>query len=264
MSDSFLINHIKQCGFFYNKMSLSIAHKRAVKDLQLLDRNREELNSRGIYWHFDPENIMAGSFLVIPKHKCDLEDKELESPYTGGMYLFKVQIPSDYPLTPPEIKFYPQQNMCRLHPNYYQNGKVCLSVINSWGTPDWCPSMSLMSIANVLEERLNERSICFEPGKELEANSKIKEFNKIVAYGVSQVAVCDVLERRRPEYQPFYEVIANEWDRSAYTEIAKKKAEAFPRPIRARQQAYSHEVNIDWPVALARLERATKRFYEGA
>lgn len=244
-------------------MSLSIAHKRAVKDLQLLDRNREELNSRGIHWHFDPENIMSGSFLVIPRHKCDLEDKELESPYTGGMFLFKVQIPSDYPLTPPEVKFYPQQNVCRLHPNYYQNGKVCLSSINTWGTPDWCPSMSLMSLANTLEERLNERSLSCEPGHERETNAKLKEFNKIVAYGVSQVAVCDVLERRRPEYEPFYEVIGKVWDKQAYLELAKKNAQTFPRPVRVRQQTYSHEITIDWGVAVARLERAIKRFGDG-
>jgi ubiquitin-protein ligase len=230
-----------------------------VKDLQLLEKNRDELNSRGIFWHFDPDNIMQGAFLIIPKHKQDLNDPTLVSPYTGGMFIFKMNIPSDYPLSPPEVKFYPQQQVCRLHPNYYQNGKVCLSSLNSWGSPDWCPSMSLMSLANTFEERLNERSLWHEPGREQESNGNLKEFNKIVAYGVAQVAICDVLEHKRPEYAPFYEIIEKHWDAAAYMELAKKNAAIWQRPYKARQACYSHEVTIDWSLIVGRLERLNEK-----
>jgi ubiquitin-protein ligase len=65
------------------------------------------------------------------------------------MFIFKFNFPEDYPLSPPKIEFYPQQSFCRLHPNYYESGKVCLSVIGTWGNNDWCPTMSILSIINV-------------------------------------------------------------------------------------------------------------------
>lgn len=106
--------------------------------------------------------------------KQDINDVELKSPYTGGFFLFMLTIPDEFPLSPPKVVFHPQQNLVRLHPNYYENGKVCLSVINSWGAEDWTPSMSLLSIVNVLEERLNELSLQFEPGHEFASHAILK------------------------------------------------------------------------------------------
>ena len=34
----------------------------------------------------------------------------------------------------------------RFNPNLYTNGKVCLSVINTWGKNDWTPLQSLSSV----------------------------------------------------------------------------------------------------------------------
>lgn len=239
-------------------MARSIAQKRIVKDIQLLENNKDELHNRGIYWHVDEKNMHNIWFLVIPKHK---QDNELVSPYTGGFFVFKLSIPDEFPIEPPKIEFYPQQSMCRLHPNYYQNGKICLSVVNSWGEPDWTPSMSLMSLANILEERLNEQSMRFEPGFEKLDRSKIKDSNMCIEYAVLYVAVLDVLLGKYKEYDVFKDVIHAYWmqNKNAYIERLQKHAAEIPVK-QVKQLLYAHSYVINYPGLLQKFESAEALF----
>jgi ubiquitin-protein ligase len=230
---------------------MSIAQKRIVKDIKILEINKDELNSRGIFWHFNEENIQSGSFLIMPKHKQ--RNNELQSPYTGGIFVFTFNIPDTFPLEPPKLEFNPKQNMCRLHPNYYENGKVCLSVINTWSSPDWTPSMSLMSIANILEERFNENSLCFEPSKEQESQANLIQFNKIVQYSVVYVALNNVFENKYREYDIFKDIIKTHWD-STFLEKVAKLAQEYPRCISVKQPSYQHQIDIDWPKLYEKLK----------
>lgn len=229
----------------------SISIKRILKDLQILDKNKEELNKSGIWWYIDEFDIHNMSVLIIPKHKYDINDVELTSPYTGGMFLFKFKIPTDFPLNPPTIEFFPKQNLCRLHPNYYEFGKVCLSVINTWSTPDWTPSTSLMSLISILEERFNERSICFEPSHECDTNPNIKIFNDVVEYAVFQVAICNVLEKKYNEYSVFENIIHKHWQEHSKEYILRLEKLVQKHPIKkVSQPHYSHSFEINYPKIL--------------
>lgn len=224
---------------------MDIARKRIAKDIHLLDKNKQELESRGIHFYINEQDIFSLSYLIIPKPKQDITHPELKSPYTNGFFLFHLQIPHDFPLSPPEITFYPQQTLARLHPNYYETGKVCLSVINTWGGHDWTPSTSLLSLANVLEERFNERALCFEPGQERTCDSTLNLYNEAVRFAVYKTAILDVLQKKYEIYDKFQPII------QAY--FAKQK-EDYLKELNTvkhinktvQQVGYNHSIRMDY------------------
>jgi ubiquitin-protein ligase len=49
-----------------------------------------------------------------------------ETPYEGGIFSAELKFPSDYPLMPPKMKF-----TCPMfHPNIYDDGSVCISILH--------------------------------------------------------------------------------------------------------------------------------------
>ena len=50
------------------------------------------------------------------------------TPYEDGLFLFDVQLPADYPKSPP-VFHYVSYCSERLNPNLYEDGKVCVSLL---------------------------------------------------------------------------------------------------------------------------------------
>ena len=61
-----------------------------------------------------------------------------ETPYENGCFEFDVFFPADYPDSPPLINLQTTGNQTvRFNPNLYHDGKVCLSILNTWhGRPE--------------------------------------------------------------------------------------------------------------------------------
>lgn len=56
-----------------------------------------------------------------------------ETPYDAGFFTFDTFFPSGYPTCAPKIKFKTTGGgRCRLNPNLYKDGKVCLSLLGTW------------------------------------------------------------------------------------------------------------------------------------
>ena len=56
-----------------------------------------------------------------------------DSPYENGLYYFDFTLPENYPKKPPIVKILNTGNgKMRFNPNLYDNGFVCLSIINTW------------------------------------------------------------------------------------------------------------------------------------
>ncbi|KAI4340249.1 hypothetical protein MLD38_025108 [Melastoma candidum] len=71
------------------------------------------------------------------------------TPYQDGLFFFDFHIPPDYPNVPPLVYYH--SGGWRINPNLYEEGKVCLSLLNTWtgkGNEVWDPSSS--SILQVL------------------------------------------------------------------------------------------------------------------
>ncbi|CAF2055249.1 unnamed protein product [Rotaria magnacalcarata] len=60
------------------------------------------------------------------------------TPYSNGCFVFDVYFPNEYPTTPPSINLETTGNhTVRFNPNLYNDGKVCLSILNTWhGRPE--------------------------------------------------------------------------------------------------------------------------------
>nr|XP_017257605.1 PREDICTED: uncharacterized protein LOC108227122 isoform X3 [Daucus carota subsp. sativus] len=91
------------------------------------------------------------------------------TPYHDGLFFFDVFFPHNYPNVPPHV-YYNSRGL-RLNPNLYANGKVCLSLLNTWrgGQKErWIPKSStmlqvLVSIQGLI---LNAKPYFNEPGWE--------------------------------------------------------------------------------------------------
>ena len=61
-----------------------------------------------------------------------------DTPYANGCFEFDVFFPADYPNSPPIINLQTTgHNSVRFNPNLYVDGKVCLSILNTWqGSPE--------------------------------------------------------------------------------------------------------------------------------
>ncbi|KAK8810891.1 hypothetical protein WA556_003974, partial [Blastocystis sp. ATCC 50177/Nand II] len=118
------------------------------------------------------ENPPSGISVGL-KNDCDLFNWEVivEGPpgsyYEGGLFRAELSFPSDFPNNPPVMKF-----LSRMwHPNIYEDGSVCISILHSPGVDmfnefesreeRWRPILSveaiLISVQNMLSEP-NENS----------------------------------------------------------------------------------------------------------
>uniref|UniRef100_A0A1I8IEM6 UBIQUITIN_CONJUGAT_2 domain-containing protein n=1 Tax=Macrostomum lignano TaxID=282301 RepID=A0A1I8IEM6_9PLAT len=61
-----------------------------------------------------------------------------DTPYANGCFEFDVFFPQDYPASPPLVHLETTGNhSVRFNPNLYNDGKVCLSILNTWhGRPE--------------------------------------------------------------------------------------------------------------------------------
>ncbi|CAD5206748.1 unnamed protein product [Bursaphelenchus okinawaensis] len=91
-----------------------------------------------------------------------------DTPYSGGCFEFDVFFPAEYPTVPMMMNLQTTGNRTvRFNPNLYEEGKVCLSILNTWsGRPEerWNPTassflqvlVSIQSLILVSEPYFNE------------------------------------------------------------------------------------------------------------
>jgi len=155
--------------------------KRLAKDVKQIVRH--PLTDDHIYYVHDEENILRGYALIIGP---------VGTPYSYGNYLFKLHYPPDYPHSPPRVTYHTNDGIIRFNPNLYRNGKVCLSMLNTWVGDQWSPCNSISSVLLTICTVFNENPFLNEPNIQ-STHSEIGVYNKILAYGNFSVAMRDVL-----------------------------------------------------------------------
>ncbi|XP_071715780.1 uncharacterized protein [Rutidosis leptorrhynchoides] len=100
------------------------------------------------------------------------------TPYHDGLFFFDVYFPSDYPYSPPLVNY--RSGGLHINPNLYEDGKVCLSLLNTWDGRKkemWQPGTStmlqvLVSIQGLI---LNTKPYFNEPGLERSRGTRTGE-----------------------------------------------------------------------------------------
>ncbi|CAN6870270.1 unnamed protein product [Brassica oleracea] len=104
-------------------------------------------------WKILQNNLPDGIFVRVYEDRMDLLRAVIAgaygTPYQDDLFFFDFHLPPDYPSVPPSAYYY--SGGWRLNPNLYEEGKVCLSLLNTWtgrGNEVWDPKSS--SILQVL------------------------------------------------------------------------------------------------------------------
>ena len=139
-----------------------------------------------------------------------------DSPYHGGFFLFDINVPAHtYPSGPPAVVIANTDGgKTRLNPNFYANGKICVTILNTFvgATAAWTPVQSLESVMLAIQSLMSEDPYHNEPGfEECERPASMpkgkrfmnaalpngakpcKAYRDKVRHEVLRVAVCEAL-----------------------------------------------------------------------
>lgn len=175
----------------------SINTKRILKDLKDLDNNN--LESHGIYYCTYNDDINNLKVLMVGPSK---------TPYEFGYYLFDVKIPEDYPFKPPVVKYCTQNGKTRFNPNLYINGKVCLSILNTWTGPQWTSCNNITSILLSIQSMVFiSNPLHNEPGFENDNSLRNKNYNILITYENFNTAIYNILINIPKDFEYFKSII---------------------------------------------------------
>lgn len=154
---------------------------RLVKDVKQIIKS--PLTQNGIYYVHDDEDILKGYAMIIGPS---------DTPYFGGYYFFEFKFPSDYPFSPPRLKYMTNDGRTRFNPNLYKCGKVCLSILNTWSGDKWSSCQTISTILLTLCSILNEKPFLNEPGLTISSNDFIP-YQKSIEYANIYFSICEII-----------------------------------------------------------------------
>ena len=158
--------------------------KRIAKDVKYIINNEHSLSLENIYYKHDEENILKGYALIIGQKN---------TPYGYGYYFFEFNFPDNYPFSPPVVRYLTNDGTMRFNPNLYTNGKVCLSLLNTWSGESWTSCQTINSILLTLSIVLCENPLLNEPGVQENNNDAIEKYNYLVTYKNVEFSICKII-----------------------------------------------------------------------
>ena len=134
-------------------------NKRLIRELQQLYKQQSEkpLLDNDYLIYFDENNINEVYAIIKAPY---------ESVYRHKFIRLNIKIPSNYPHSPPEV-FFINHDGVRIHPNMYENGKCCSTILNTWGNDKyekWTSSMGIETILLTFHSFLDYDPYTYEPG----------------------------------------------------------------------------------------------------
>lgn len=194
----------------------NIAVKRILSDLKIIKSNN--LDSNHIYVSTNDDDIFNIKAMIVGPD---------DTPYEGGFYFINLDIPKNYPLEPPRGKFMTLNNQIRFNPNLYKNGKICVSILNTWSGPSWTTACTLSGVLLSIQSLLNERPIQNEPGWEKEIGEKCKCYNDLISFFNIKVALIQMINETPPGFEEFKDIMLKHFVNNfeKYRKFVDKKME---------------------------------------
>jgi len=166
---------------------------RLLKDVKQIIKN--PLTDQGIFYIHDDTDMLKGYAMIIGPS---------DTPYFGGYYFFEFTYPSDYPHSPPKVKYCTNSNKIRFNPNLYVCGKVCISLLNTWRGDQWTSCQTISTVLLTLCTLLCKDPLLNEPGVSRNHQDMLS-YNEIIEYSNINIAVCDIVSKKDNVYLPFFE-----------------------------------------------------------
>ncbi len=221
--------------------------KRLVRDVRDVIKSTDLLKSQGVYYKHDEQNMLKGYALVIGPE---------DTPYFGGYYLFEFDYPTNYPFAPPKVEYCTNDGITRFNPNLYKNGKVCLSILNTWSGDTWTSCQSISTILITLCTVLNENPLVNEPGYK-RSHPSVDIYTKLIRFKNFQFSMLKLLqpgyinnlttdgEYKWDSFVPdMHEVFKKNYMK--YYKIIKKELEISSDPYTVRIQYQQQSAHINY------------------
>jgi len=172
----------------------------AIRRITIDVKRVTEAADMGLFWLGDENDLTHGWAIV-----CGCEG----TPYYGGAFCFEVNFPENYPFEPPKFNYLTNDGRTRFNPNLYKNGKVCLSLLNTWQGEQWSGVQSLLSILqNIQTAVLIEKPLLNEPAySSATVHADIPLYNQIVFHATLETAILGQLTELPSYIVPFYDAI---------------------------------------------------------
>ena len=156
--------------------------KRLLTDVKKIYNN--PLTEHNIHYKHDENDILKGYAVIMGPE---------DTVYFGGAYLFEFNFPDNYPFSPPTLKFQTKDGVTRFNPNLYKNGKVCVSILNTWHGEEWSSCQTISTILLTLVTLLNNTPLLNEPGI-TEKHPDYNKYNISILYKNIDIAIIDFLK----------------------------------------------------------------------
>lgn len=153
-----------------SKVMSKDSRKRLQKDI--IDIIKNPLTEHGIYYTHDDSDMLRGYAVIFGPS---------DTIYRYGAYMFEFKFPTNYPVSPPKLTYLTNDGHTRFHPNLYRNGKVCLSVLNTWRGEGWTSCQTIRSVLLILVTLFHNKPLLNEPGIK-ETHHSFIPYNKILTY----------------------------------------------------------------------------------
>jgi len=225
----------------------SVSVRRLLVDVKTIMQH--PLTEHGIYYSHDESDMLKGYALIIGQE---------DTPYFGGFYFFEFAFPPNYPFSPPVVTFCTNNGQVRFNPNLYTNGKVCVSILNTWKGDQWSSCQTITTVLLSLAMLFSKTPLLNEPGVGLK-HPDIKPYNSIIEWANISVAICDVIKKHPRVYlerfYSFYDIVLDQFllHFDAHMDFVAKQYLQQPRSVCYKTNMYGLHVVVDYEKLQERL-----------
>lgn len=226
-----------------NKKNMTISKEsiqRLLRDVKNIMKT--PLTDNDIFYIHDDEDILKGYALIIGPS---------ETPYFGGFYFFELSYPVDYPHSPPLVTFRTNGESIRFNPNLYTNGKVCVSLLNTWSGEQWTSCQTISTVLLTLCTLLCKDPLLNEPGVS-KTHLDFNKYTKIIEYKNIDIAILKIITKNPhiyPEqFDMFYPTIKEYFlkNREKIQKYLENKVKENSEAEKITTSYYSMHVIIDY------------------
>jgi len=225
-----------------------------MKDVKQIIKN--PLTDNGIYYIHDDADILKGYAMIVGPS---------ETPYFGGFYFFELTYPTDYPHSPPKVKYLTNGNGIRFNPNLYVCGKVCVSILNTWSGEQWSSCQTISTVLLTLCSLLCNDPLLNEPGV-TSTHPDVQNYNKIIEFANINIAICDIIDKKMGVYLPifdnFYPFIKEHFEKNydKIMEFVLNKENQYSNKPSIRTGFYGLVVSMDYHYIKEKLKYVKEKF----